>query len=234
MSAGAGNAATTDWDRVARLPAAHLATRLGLTYVGPCPGGEVGAAYVRWPDGRRSVLTGGSPTAASIVETARAAGLPAARYEFTTQVDGRCLVVQERLPGTPPTTVDRSLVDQMLALNERCAGLFANSDVPQLPLYLRRSGPGFCLHDPIAAYCPRAATLLEWARSLDADVLPAMISSTSTSTHEPPPSPTNLTRTYAEPCPPSYYGCAGHTWGSDSSIGPSVTTGLPMSIAGSM
>lgn len=30
-----------------------------LAYDGPCPGGQVGAAYVRWPDGRRSVLTRG-------------------------------------------------------------------------------------------------------------------------------------------------------------------------------
>lgn len=29
---------------------------------GHCPGGQVGAAYVRWPDGHRSVLTPGSPT----------------------------------------------------------------------------------------------------------------------------------------------------------------------------
>jgi Phosphotransferase enzyme family len=160
------------WDRVARLPARYLAERLGLGYEGPCAGGEVGAAFVRWPDGRPAVLTGGSPAVARIVDIARAAGLPAARYELVTEVDGVCVVVQERLTGTPPAVVGRSIVTQMLALNQRCAGLLAGSDVSQLPLYLRCSGPGFCLHEPVAAYSPRTATLLAWARSLDADILP--------------------------------------------------------------
>src|SRR5687768_12857478 len=137
------------WDRVARLAAAQVAGRLGLRYEGPCAGGEVGAAYVRWPDGRRSVLTGGFPAAADMVAVARAAGLPAPRYELVTEVDGAWVVVQERLAGTPPEAVDRALVDQMLALNERCAGLLANSALPPLPLYLRGSGPGFCLHEPV-------------------------------------------------------------------------------------
>jgi hypothetical protein len=118
------------------------------------------------------VLTGGSPAAARMVAIARAAGLPAARYELVTDIDGACVVVQERLTGTPPAVVDRSLLEQLLALNERCAGLLADSDLPQLPLYLHTSGPGFCLHEPVAAYSARAAALLAWARSLDADVLP--------------------------------------------------------------
>jgi hypothetical protein len=82
------------------------------------------------------------------------------------------VVVQERLTGTPPAVVDWALLDQLLALNERCAGLLADSDLPQLPLYLRSSGPGFCRHEPVAAHSARAAALLAWARSLDADVLP--------------------------------------------------------------
>jgi Phosphotransferase enzyme family len=169
---GHGGPVDAAWDRVARLPAAHLAKRLGLIYEGPCAGGEVGAAYVRWPDGRRSVLTGGSPAAAHIVAIARAARLPAPRYEMVTEVDGVCVVVQDRLTGTTPAAVDRAILDQMLALNERCAGLLAGSDLPQLPLYLRSSGPGFCLHEPVAAYSARTAALLAWARSLDADALP--------------------------------------------------------------
>jgi hypothetical protein len=170
MSTGAGSPGA--WDRVARLPAAHLAHRLGLAYEGPCAGGEVGAAYVRWPDGRRSVLTGGRSAAARAVAVARAAGLPAARYELVTEVDGVCVIVQERLLGTPPTVVDRAILAQLLALNERCAGLLAGSDLPQLPLYLRRAGPGFCLHEPVRTHSARAAALLTWARSLDTDVLP--------------------------------------------------------------
>ena len=113
------------WDRVPRLATAQIAERLGLTYEGPCAGGEVGAAYVRWPDGRRSVLTGGSPAGAAMVGIARAAGLPVARYELVTEIAGAPVVVQERLAGTPPEVVvglDR-LVQAELATDGRTAGL---------------------------------------------------------------------------------------------------------------
>jgi hypothetical protein len=33
-------------------------TGVALRVDGPCPGGQVGAAYVTWPDGHRSVLKG--------------------------------------------------------------------------------------------------------------------------------------------------------------------------------
>jgi hypothetical protein len=54
---------TRAWPRVERLNAARLAdalhvqTGLRLDVQGPCPGGEVGAAYVRRPDGHLAVLT---------------------------------------------------------------------------------------------------------------------------------------------------------------------------------
>ncbi|MCO1655106.1 hypothetical protein [Pseudonocardia humida] len=118
------------------------------------------------------MLTSGSPTASRLVEPARGAGLPAPRYQLVAEVDGVHVVVQERLPDAPPTVVDRALVDQLLALNQRCVGLLAGSGHPPLPLHLRRSGPGFCLHEPVAAHSARAADLLDWAGSLGADSLP--------------------------------------------------------------
>ena len=54
---------TASFPRVARLDVAAAVAQLRetagvrLEVEGPCPGGQVGAAYVRWPDGRRSVLT---------------------------------------------------------------------------------------------------------------------------------------------------------------------------------
>jgi hypothetical protein len=51
------------WPRARRLDAQAVADAIqaaaGLTLrvAGPCPGGQVGAAYVTWPDGHRSVLT---------------------------------------------------------------------------------------------------------------------------------------------------------------------------------
>src|ERR1700722_14823249 len=50
------------WERVRRLDPAAMtaavaaATGIDLQVVGPCPGGQVGAAYVRWPDRHLSVL----------------------------------------------------------------------------------------------------------------------------------------------------------------------------------
>jgi hypothetical protein len=50
------------WEPVERLDAARMAagleraTGVRLLVEGPSAGGEVGAAYVRWDDGRRSVL----------------------------------------------------------------------------------------------------------------------------------------------------------------------------------
>ena len=89
----------------------------------PCPGGEVGAAYVRWPDGRRSVLNEGRSSTGPLLELARTAGVPTARQELSGHIDGVRVIVQQRLPGTPPATVDASLVQQMVAVNDRLAGL---------------------------------------------------------------------------------------------------------------
>jgi hypothetical protein len=89
------------WAPVPRLDPERVVDRLAaVTGVALCvegrpAGGEVGAAYLRWPDGRRSVLTMGSPSAGPLVELARSAGLPAPRYELTAEVEG-AFVVQVR------------------------------------------------------------------------------------------------------------------------------------------
>jgi hypothetical protein len=165
---------TTDaWPRSARLDAPKVIERIAditgvrLVLEGPCPGGEVGAAYVRWPDGRRSVLTEGRSRAGQLLDLARAAGVPTARYELSAHVDGARIVVQQRLPGTPPADVDAALVQMMLALNERLAGLLAGRwDVPPVDLYLDAAGPGFCLHEPLTEHSPRTARLLDWVHEV--------------------------------------------------------------------
>ena len=74
--------------RVPRLDIDGVLRRLdvSLTYEGPCPGGQVGAAYVRWPDGHRSVLTHG-PDKGSLLEVARAAGIGTASGAGRTGTD---------------------------------------------------------------------------------------------------------------------------------------------------
>lgn len=165
---------TTDaWPRSARLDAPKVIERIAaitgvrLVLEGPCPGGEVGAAYVRWPDGRRSVLTEGRSRAGELLDLARAAGVPTARYELSAHVDGARIVVQQRLPGTAPASIDAGLVHAMLVLNERLGGLLTDRwDVPPVDLHLDRDGPGFCLHEPLKAHSPRTARLLDWVHDV--------------------------------------------------------------------
>ena len=56
----------------------QLAAGTVLTWDGACPGGQVGAAYVRWPDGHRSVLTCQPPGGMAAVR--RTEGLLAAGW----------------------------------------------------------------------------------------------------------------------------------------------------------
>jgi Phosphotransferase enzyme family len=164
-----------DWPRSARLAAPRVIERIAaitgvrLILEGPAPGGEVGAAYVRWPDGRRSVLTEGRTRAGPLLDLARAAGVPTARYELSAHVDGARIVVQQRLPGARPATVDAELVHAMIVLNDRLAGLLAGRwDVSPVDLFLTSDGPGFCLHRPLKAYGARSARLLDWIHEVGA------------------------------------------------------------------
>ncbi|MEV4351638.1 phosphotransferase [Actinoplanes sp. NPDC049596] len=159
---------THEWPRSARIDAAHVLERIAditgvrLQLEGPAPGGEVGAAYVRWPDGRRSVLTEGRSRTGPLVDKARAAGVPTARQELAAHIDGARVIVQQRLPGAPPQHADAALIAQMIAVNDRLAGLLAAEPAPApADLYLTGDGPGFCLHEPLARHSDRTARLLE-------------------------------------------------------------------------
>jgi hypothetical protein len=172
---------THAWPRSARLDAPRVLDRIaeitGVRFVleGPCPGGEVGAAYVRWPDGRRSVLTEGRSRTGPLVDRDRAAGVPTARQQLAAHVDGTRVIIQQRLPGAPPTEPDAALVRQMIAVTDRLAGRCADDPAPRpVDLHLTGDGPGFCLHQPLAAHSARTARLLERIHEIGADT-PAMI-----------------------------------------------------------
>jgi hypothetical protein len=164
------------WPRTTRLDAPHIIDRIAeitgvrLILEGPCPGGEVGAAYVRWPDGRRSVLAEGRARTGALLDLARAAGVPTARYELSAHIDGVRAVVQQRLPGSPPGELDAALVQQLIALNLRLTGLLTSRpQVPALDLFLDHDGPGFCLHKPLQEYGRRSARLLGWIHDVATD-----------------------------------------------------------------
>lgn len=162
------------WQRAQRLDAGqlvqalHAETGIRLVVEGPCAGGEVGASYVRWDDGRRSVLKWRPDSQVAelrrgplaVSEAARAAGIPAPATELAEQVGQAVVMVQELLPGTKIDRLDASTLEQALQLNQKQAGLLENRpDIPAVQLYLQQDGPGFCLHEPLRQHSRRSAQL---------------------------------------------------------------------------
>ncbi|WP_432937524.1 phosphotransferase [Kribbella sp. CA-253562] len=174
-----------EWQRVERLDAdwaaAEVARVAGVKLVveGPCGGGEVGAAFVRWEDGHRSVLKWRpgvelgeferGPLA--VVEVLRTEGYPAPRTELAVQVGTAVVTVQELMPGATVERLTHDLLDQIVELNALQAGRLKGSDVEQLPTYLHEDGPGFCLHGPLREFSARTAELERRISAVDADVL---------------------------------------------------------------
>lgn len=141
----------------------------GLVHLGDADQGETaGAAYVRWPDGLLSVVTRATVGAARMRQTAdvlglaRARGLPVPRHELTVELgDGVVAVVQQRLPGHHPAAVDADVIDALMGVNDRFAGLLADRpDVPVPLLDLSRSGAAHSRHEPVARYNARSRRLL--------------------------------------------------------------------------
>ena len=146
----------------------NATTGFQLNFLGMASGGEVGAAHVRRPDGREGIVTmSGEPASEimitkSALDVARHHHLPCPRYEAVVELSDVTAIVQERLPGKPPTQIDDQLVRHMIGQADQFGGMLAGCrDVPLLDLYLDRSGPGFCLHETLAAYDRRTQRLLE-------------------------------------------------------------------------
>jgi len=149
----------------------------GLVHLGDAELGETaGAAYVRWPDGRLSVVTQATVSArrmrqtAEVLELARSRGLPVPRHELTVELDGGVVaVVQQRLPGDRASRVDADIVDALVEVNDRFAGLLADRpDVPIPPLNLWRSDAVDPGHEWVARYSGRSRRLLRRIREIGA------------------------------------------------------------------
>ncbi|MFJ5222903.1 phosphotransferase [Streptomyces sp. NPDC088400] len=168
------NTSARGWGRAERLDADRLAdglyaeTGVRLVVEGPCPGGQVGAAYVRWPDGHRSVLKWRPHTKLAdfragplaVSEVLRNAGYPCPATELAAQVQHAVVLVQELLPGAKTDRLDHDGLTRALALNQEQAGRLADRpDIPRLDLYLREDGPGYCLHEPLRRHNLRTAAL---------------------------------------------------------------------------
>jgi hypothetical protein len=143
-------------------------TGIRLTVDGPCAGGEVGAAYVRWPGGRVGVLKWRPHFAVeelrsgplAVADRLRTLGYPAPTTELTAQVGHAAVLVQDLLPGAKMDHLDVRHFDQLIGVHRLQANALADhGDVPAYPLYLLGDGPGYCLHEPLRQFSRRTAAL---------------------------------------------------------------------------
>ncbi len=165
------------WPRAERLNAQRMANAIAaaagvpLRIEGPCPGGQIGAAYVTWPDSHRSVLTWRPATRLAglregplaVIKALRPAGYPAPAAELAIQAGDAVALVWELLPGAPLGHLTPALLDEALALSNLQAGQLASHPaIPAADLYLTRDGPGFCLHQPLREHSARTRALHRW------------------------------------------------------------------------
>jgi aminoglycoside phosphotransferase (APT) family kinase protein len=150
---------------------------VALRVEGPCPGGQVGAAYVAWPDGHRSVLTWRPGTGLAelragplaVIGSLRPAGYPAPAAELAVQAGDAVALVWELLPGAPISHLTSAQLDQALALNSLQAGQLADhATIPAVRLYLTTDGPGYCLHRPLREHSARTRALDRWITTVGA------------------------------------------------------------------
>jgi hypothetical protein len=160
--------------RVERLDAGQLArvlfeqTGIRLAIEGACAGGQVGAAYARWPDGHVGVLKWRPHVTvdefrsgpAAVAGHLRALGYPAPALELTAQVGQAVVLVQELLPGTKIDHLDVHHLDRVLDVHRIQANALADrGDIPAYQLHLVADGPGYCLHEPLRQFSRRTAAL---------------------------------------------------------------------------
>ncbi|MGW5363305.1 phosphotransferase [Actinopolymorpha pittospori] len=151
----------------------------GLTLVGEAEHGETsGAVYVRWPGGREGVITRTNrplermQQTAEVMDSLHGRGLPVPRQEPVQLDDGywRVLVLQERLPGSPPKVANAAVIEAMLAMSEHFTDALADRpDVPRRPLWLQRGSPDYPRHDLLAGYDARTRRMLDLIREVGHD-----------------------------------------------------------------
>ncbi|WP_405911761.1 aminoglycoside phosphotransferase family protein [Streptomyces sp. NBC_00963] len=158
--------------------ALYSQTGVRLTVQGPCPGGQVGAAYVRWADGRRSVLKWRPHSRLadiqagplSVADILRSPEYPAPATELAVQTGHAVVVVQELLPGAKIDNLDHRGLEQALELNRLQTGRLADRpDIPPVGLHLSEDGSGYCLHEPLRRHNRRSAALERWITAVGQD-----------------------------------------------------------------
>lgn len=160
------------WAPTAVIEQINSRTGAGLELVGLAEqtGGTSSAAYVRWPDGRDSVISRGDTHIEQMRKTAevlsflRDRGVAVPRHELVVGLeDGFIAVVQERLPGEPLHHVDSVAIDALVECNEAFAGLLQDQpDVPSLRFNLRQECEvSEYWHGPLYRYSDQTRGLVE-------------------------------------------------------------------------
>ncbi len=163
------------WAPTAVIAEINGRTGSGLELVGLAEqtGGTSSAAYVQWPDGRPGALTRTwTPLArmrltADVVSMVRSHGLPVPRHDLVLELaDGAVAVVQERMPGSHASHVDADVIDVMVAMNDRFAGLLTDHpDVPRPPAF---PPPGdHRWHETLGRYSDHSRRLLGRLTEMD-------------------------------------------------------------------
>jgi hypothetical protein len=147
------------------------ATGRTFRHAGRLSGGEVGAHRFIGPDGRPLVVKWETADdgrayrgeAVALSERLRQAGWPVPAESVIDAGRAR-FVIQEFMPGTPPTEFDHRLVDQLLDLHTRRLGLAQPRDPIRWPANLittlTTGGVGYCRHESFRRYDTRTESLL--------------------------------------------------------------------------
>lgn len=135
-------------------------------------GGETGAHHFVGPDGRPIVMKWDTTPdgralrgeAAVFSERLRCeAGWPVPA-ETVIDVEEITFIIQEFMPGSPPTTIDHGLVDRLLDLHSRRLGLADPNDPVRWPenliTTLAIGGRGYCSHESFRSYDERTRSLI--------------------------------------------------------------------------
>ena len=159
------------------------ATGKHFRLVGRLSGGETGAHRFIGPEGNPIVVKWDTTSegrsirgeAVALSERLRRqAGWPVPTESVVDAGQIR-FIIQEFMPGAPPTTVDHRLVDQLLGLHSRRLGLAEPHDPIRWPMNLITTlavgGDGYCRHESFRGYDRRTRSLIErieaFGRSLD-------------------------------------------------------------------
>lgn len=149
------------------------ATGKHFRLVGQLGGGETGGHQFIGPDGHSVVVKWDTTVegrslrgeAVALSERLRReAGWPVPT-ESVVDAGRIRFIVQEFMPGTPPTTVDHRLVDQLLDLHSRRLGLAEPHDPIRWPANLVTTlavgGNGYCRHGSLRGYDTRTRSLIQ-------------------------------------------------------------------------